>query len=496
MVLALGLAALVAASGCGRSEDGRLIPPPPGGSGEAGAGQGQEAETRLVPIQLEAEGAPPLVLGVYDRQEELECRFLLDEAGQLRCLPHYEAGIRATTFFADAACQDRIYIVAADAAAALTGLSVPTPLPRVDCAPRRYALATLQPAPSGTARFAGAACAPVEGYQLPSADLAQLVVTSVESPERFETGQEVDGPLVADRVRVREVETSDGARFVDHLIDGQFALPCTVQATHDAMWCSPRGVGETAGMKGEDCTSNERVWRVEACEEPVSLNDVSTRFTPGATWDGPVSRLGKGCRAVEPLETPDGMSRFVEAGPQLQDYDFMAPTSWQTEGTGRLQLRGFAGADGSLVPLPSWLLWGLAAAVHFNGPTSRHLDTVSNTTCNPVRMPDGVIRCVPSGVHVAEPFMYGFADGACSEPAYLCPTYMDCSGLIVAPPSLSSESEVQVDELFVAESAPLTYDKYEDGTCVPRDLEASSIMYVLGEPYAGWDQYPALTERR
>lgn len=443
---------------------------------------------RIVPWQLETDGAPTLVMGSYDTREKVHCVFLHDEKGVLRCLPPVPHALRETAVFADAACQSRVYteVLGAADANALGQRAVTVPLPRADCEPRRHAMATLAARPAGAAHFGGTPCAPTD-FRLAPGEI-ELVAEQTEPSDRWATGTEVDGPLLPGGVRVRQFESAEGTRVDAELLDETLGHPCRIDSDYpNGFVCSPPNVAFAAANEGTDCMG-PTVWAAPACTDVAYLGGGANTFAVGPRWLGPVSLGGHGCGPYVPQISPDGPEIYFEAGPP--EAPFVAPpVAFPPAGTGRLQLREPSSVDGQPVALggdigpPHW--WtGL-----------RYFDTVANQDCDAVWTPEGLVRCIPTTL-VESPSNYyladAFADAACMVPARYCPTATGCGGqLVVSVNDDPAYGELHAVALHHAVDLPWTYVMGSVG-CERNPYD--SPHYVLGSEALPWDPYPAFVE--
>jgi hypothetical protein len=489
-----------------RQETGPDAPASEGGGADAPVSEGGGADTpvsegggdappsdrgttpRLVPWQIEADGTAPLVMGIYDSQENVHCRFLPDQAGQLRCLPWGLAALTDTKAFSDSSCQKRIYETDPDEGKVLVGRSTALPLPRLACAPQRYAVGKLVVSPAG-ARFGGTPCAALPDQQ--STHL-QLTVDSAEASDRWATGTELDGPLLAGRMRVRRIRDEEGEVFDDHFIDEHWSKPCHLVASASDVLCEPATTQTSSFhyVEGDNC-SGRPVWRATACQDPSFIGSAGgSAYALGPVWTGSVTYEVHGCQHAEGSSTPEGPDVFFELGAQLGADAIMTAKPWRLGGTGRLQLRGLAADDGSLVPVPDWLLFGLSSVLP-SSDTSRYFDTVAQTSCNPIRAPDGILRCLPTSF-VVNPTPIAFSDAACTQPAFYCPTGMNpCPGLVAAPAVVEATGELRAVSLNATVSVATPY--WLANGCVAQPALAP-IVFGLGAAQS-WSPYATLTER-
>jgi hypothetical protein len=455
------------------------------------------AAPRLFPWELQPDGTPALLMGIYDRQENAHCRFVPDEAGQLRCLPWSRAPLVETATFSDPQCQKRVYELDPRAVDALVRHATALALPRVACAPKRYAVGTLV-AFDGP-RFGGTPCAALANAPGPGGSRVLLAVDKLEAPARWVTGTEIDGALVAGRLRVRRVAAADGARFDDHLVDEKWSRPCGLTLNLDRnVTCAPAMLGGgTAYHEGVTCTG-PGVYRAGACDDPAFVGSVTSAaaFALGPVWKGAVSsRPGMGgCRTEAPFSTADGPDVYVEAGAPLGADAILPGMVWKLGGTGRLRLRSLPADDGSLVTVPNDILFGMGDVLNFHDELSRYFDTTTNRNCSAVRTPDGVLRCIPT-MALASPGPIGFSDPACTKPIFFCPGYVPCTGQVVVSASLEPNGDVNAFTLMSAQAVTMTFLKLVSGECSSPGLGAPTMVFAPGPTQATWGDFPTLRER-
>jgi hypothetical protein len=470
-----------------------------GGDGNVGGADGSAVDigsadagtSRLVPWQIEAEGTAPLVMGIYDSQAKVHCRFLPDEAGQLRCLPWALAPFTETASFSDAACTKRIYLT--DTAVGPTWVGRPTalPLPRTACSPRRYTVGTLRALPAPAPHFGGTPCAEIQPVPDPGFGHVEMTVVEIQATDTWEKGTQVDGSLIGGRMRVKLVEAPDGTRFVDDFLEAHWNKPCHLVASGNDVYCQANAVLSSTGNEGTQCTG-PRVWRAHACDDPAFLFSNPSAFALGPVWSGPASNNGgHGCSQVAASSTIDGPDVFFETGAPLSDA-IMGSQPWQAAGTGRLRLRGLADAGGNVVTFPTSLLWRELDSAVLTGAHARYFDTVANTNCNPIRTPEGQLRCVPTSVAFL-PGTPGFADDKCTEPVFYCPNFTaSCPGIFAVKAALEANGEMRAETLN-ATRVVTTYFSSASGACAPSPFTSPGV-FALGVA-ATWTQYPAFTDR-
>jgi hypothetical protein len=471
---------------------------------------------RIVPWQLETDGAPPLVLGSYDTREKVHCRFRHDENGVLRCLPPVPRTLAETNAFADPACQTRVYAASAADVPALLEHPVTVPLPRVDCEPRRHVVATLVTRPAGSPLFGGTPCAPLDfaladfmpddGIAIPSMIdwRGELVVDQTRPSDRWATGTEVDGPLLQGRVRVRQVEAGS-ARFHDHLVDETLGKACRVyDYVMPAFSCIPARLGDTliqsfSAHEGTDCMG-PLAWSAPACTDPAFVDaGADGTYALGPKWAGPVSNTGQGCqvnaRGTSPDGhgiSPDGMDDYYEQGPPIAKF-VPAVLSSEPMGTGRLQLRGLRADDDSVVILDGEIV----PAFSFSKP--RYFDTVANQDCDPVWTPEGRVRCIPTtfidNLDDQQPY---YADPACTVHAIMCYAGASCEGSLVL--SATGVWNGELHGVAVRRLGPNVSPGFfvvSNVGCAARADPGpgnSDPLFAVGADALPWDSFPELNE--
>jgi hypothetical protein len=224
------VAVVLALVACGRTQR----------DGDAPKQQEAPATPRLLPWQLEAAGTSPLALGSFDRLLKAHCRFLPDEQGELRCLPVAPPALELKSEFADAGCTERIYdALHLDNIASVVGRPVALPLPKSDCE-QRYVVAKLRELASSEPRFSGMAGSCQQFMPLtPELGAHDFVVAEVTSPAAWVSGREVDGPLVAERLRLRQFAAQGEPSFPARLVDEQWDATCSLLQLSDRLVCVP-----------------------------------------------------------------------------------------------------------------------------------------------------------------------------------------------------------------------------------------------------------------
>lgn len=467
--------------------------------GKTGANDGKQAPStpRLAAWRLETEGAEPLVVGIFDTKEQTHCGFLRDVEGTTRCLPLPISALELTTNFSDSECRRSVYRAVQPAARAVdlaAGRPLTVPLPMDGCE-QRYAVARLVPLTdttplffdTGTCRRSAADANPV----LPDLGQAQdYVIEEVVPPARYVTGKEVDGPLLAERLRVRQIEASDGFRFTQQLFDETWQKPCSLTTQQGALGCMPSSLGDNTPFHVDAQCTGEELWRSPSCSEPAFIGNQSEFHELGELWTGPVFELGKGCSE---WAVPGSSDQFYTRGAALGSDAVAAPT-WAQAGSGRLQLRGLQGDDGELVALTDALFDAASTpSARYAGSVPRYYDTSIASGCRPVWTTQGEVRCVPETA-IVDPYTYFFsADAACERPALFCPRGEGCVGVDVV--SMDYDDSGQYRAVSRNAGKAVTGDMVfgmQNGTCRPQG-PAGLQFFEPGEELS-WDDYPQLSE--
>ncbi|HEX2658654.1 MAG TPA: hypothetical protein VHU40_10290 [Polyangia bacterium] len=470
-----------------------------GGGGSSATGGGPAKPTRLEDWSLTPDGTAPLSLGPWkwDTVEKVHCRFVTAEDGKLRCLPDSPAHlVTYGSFFLDAKCQQPLYGVQADGTVVIRRpWSQPSEQPRAACEPQRYR--ALRPIPDTTPLFSsidGITCKPYK----PRADRAELpeVMLAADAPERWELGTPGDGQRVSDRLHVAELVTADGARFVDHLVDDRWHMPCGLAAVWPptssspiGLECVPPGAMLTSGALFSDatCVTPASVGVVDRCQTDVAFVQDSNRarLTLGARFVGTLYQAPKGdCSPIIQLDNgPTATMRGYLPGAPLPA-DAIAAVTEVTAGTGRFRLRGPAGPGNAPVPIRADL---------YAGSSLTFFDSVANEDCRPAWTPGGKVRCLPASVPiVGERF---FSDATCKRLIFYC-TGTNCTTRKFAFGRTQSYGRMTVTDAFTG-GTPLSTTMgiyYFDGSaCSLASLHATDYYEATGA--VSWDTFPALPER-
>jgi hypothetical protein len=467
--------------------------------GRTGATDAEQTPStpRLEAWQLETEGAEPLVVGIFDTKEQTHCAFRPDTAGTTRCLPLPVSALELTTNFADSECRRSVYRAVQPAARAVdlaAGQSLTVPLPVEGCE-QRYAVAQLAPLTdttplffdTGSCRRSAAAANPV------LADLGQAqdyVIDEVVAPERYVSGTAVDGPLLGERLRVRQIESGDGFRFTQQLFDETWQKPCSLSTQRDALGCMPSSLGDTTSFHVDAQCEGQQLWRSPSCSEPAFIGNYGDFYALGELWAEPVFERGKGCRE---WTVPGSSDEFYTRGDALGN-DAIATPAWAQAGSGRLQLRGLQGDDGELVVLSDALFDATTTpTVRYSGSVPRYYDTSIASGCRPVWTTQGDVRCVPETA-IVDPYVYFFSvDAECDQPALFCPRAEGCVGVDVISMAYDENGEYRAVSRNAgkAVAGDMVFGM-QNGECRPQG-PAGVQFFDVGEQLS-WDDYPQLGE--
>jgi hypothetical protein len=481
-----GLCFALAALGCGKTDSDDPSP-------------SAKSEPRLVPWQLEAEGAEPLVVGIFDSEREQPCSFLPDVAGQLRCLPLAPGPLELTSSFADARCTEPIYRATLPVAGALRGAPLePMALAlEPDGCEQRYAVAKLRELAADAPHyvmFNGESCGLNMAGPPPylAGDVVDFARGDAHDPKQLVSGKIVPGALLGERIRLHEVEAADGSRFQHSLSDEHWQKPCKLSEMRGSLSCLPASIRDTTNFHVDTACEGESLWYAEACSDPAFIGLYDELYALGEPWQGPVFEDGKGCRETQ--FPPDSGVRFYRRGEQLGE-EALAAADWFQTGSGQLELRGLRGEDEELVVLSNWLFGD--PQVLREQPTStagpRYLNRETGVECAPVWASDGEVRCVPSTVQL-EPYTYEmFVDASCSKPAFLCTSTEPCAGsdMIVWGTDERGRKRALSRNEAVAVAGESLFGVMND-ECVPAPFP-NATLFESGDQLP-WDDYPLLTE--
>ncbi|HVZ70824.1 MAG TPA: hypothetical protein VHJ20_00485 [Polyangia bacterium] len=454
--------------------------------GAADAGVDASVAARLVPHQLESAGTEPLVLGIFDTQEKTACRFVTDTAGALRCLPPTPASLNPTGTFVDAACTKPLFeMTAVDRTAFRAGQPVALPQPHKECEPVAYGVGTLVTAASDVQTWAlgtGSACAK-QAVPTFVADGFVLVTAEPGALDRWATGTLVDGPLLDGRLQLKQVQTADGARFDDHMVDTRWSRTCDL-ATKLNTCVPPMLPGGTAFFADDKCMTTP-LWDKEVCDAAFIGANIGVNGTParaiGDTFAGDVFLKHGNCYRNGSAPFPAGI--FFTAGAALDGTPVM-PVSWTDAGTGRVRLRVLTDASGAKVPIADPLVRNGKLPV-----TAPYHDTTTDTVCDPVWAPDGTVHCVSTTVKTFYDDAF-FSDATCKTRGFLCYT-ADCDGALALDVDADTTNGERAIALGKLVATPKIFT-IQSGACTPY-VSNASFLFKMG-PGGSWSDFPILTE--
>jgi hypothetical protein len=430
-------------------------------------------------------------VGVFDSLQGAHCRFLPDRQGQLRCLPNAPPSLEALSEFVDAGCSQRVYrAYHLDNVAVAVGREVAV-ASELDHCEQRYLLGKLKETAVSRRRFAGNAanCFPVEST--PADEMSHDFVLEETSPDAWLSAREVDGPLMGGRLRLRQFLATDGSLFGSRLVDEQWDKTCSLSEVDGKLLCVPPTL-DTSSPYFEDAECKGKpLQRADACSQAVYIGSPSNLHALGKVWQGTVYASSKICEAMpEDIRAPG--DRFFEQGEAL-GLDALAGATWSSEGAGRLQLRGLAADDGSLIPLFDDLFDTSSLRRYpFQGLGPRFRDTEAGGACGPVWTRDAGVRCVPDTALV-DPYTYFmYADAACTEPVYLCGS-ASCADADLVLMTYDENGERRA--ISRNRAVDLTNQPYfsRDGDACVENAPGGPNLFKAG-PALPWDDYPELEE--
>jgi hypothetical protein len=439
--------------------------------------------TRLQAHQLEADGAAPLVLGIWDTKEQVHCSFMADEKGQLRCLPDLGTGLIPTSYFADETCT-----------AALAWIQPSSP--KIDlerpwtwqvaqngCEPARHQV--LRPLPNGSPLYGlkDGACKPLTAVEkAPPSDAD--VPLSADPPERWEIGAETASLRVSDRLRMVETVTPDEARFVKTLADDHWNMPCSILpgAENGSLECVSPTVSTNGSLFGDATCKATPIFQVPTCSPVAFIEDQQKRYALGPPFLGPFYYSAKGCDLRGTATAAADAPHYFTKG-DLLGSDAVAPLVATTTGTGRFRLRGLKSDAGGFINLPGGLFW-------YGG---KYLDTVANEDCSPLWDVDGRVRCVPSSTLVDTVTYFG--DKACSRYITYCADGAACETKKIIRIVRDEHLEQRALLVFAGATRLDATDIFyvDGGAC--RQIGAAAKDMVEPKDVISFDVFPLLHER-
>lgn len=494
----LGIVGAGLVLGCGKANDQEVLGGPSvGGAHVAGAGTpsagaaGAEAavggeasdyppgEHRLKHWQLETDGTSPLMLGITDPEHNVHCVFLHDSEGTLRCLP--QPVDLAESRDADGKplhpdCPTPVFIMERPAAEALAGKLISRALPRPTCEPQRYATHVVKLASDlGNTPECFAPNNPDDGW-------LELTITPALPDDTWQSGTEIDGPaLVGGRLRIKQFESADGARFFSRIVDEGLGGGTCSLTPYTLTPCLPP---HTKPWYFSDEHCQQPLGRAPTCETPVYAETLTMKLALGKEYVGSVwNQPHGGCYAWSSLpDTPP--ARFFELGEALPP-EFFGELHWQFSGQGRVEQNGLLGEDG---------------AIHFVDAAFKerppYRDGRTNKECYPTIAPDGVRYCLPEDIpdinaYPANPdakLLGPYVDAACTTLAYAC--FGDCTTAKMS--EARSGVARSATAVYALHELPTAYH-FDGANCteVPPD---GVTRYFEIESERPWTDWPALRE--
>ena len=483
----------------------------------SGGGDGSPSTSRLVSWRLETEAADtrPLVLGIYDRELATACRFLPVADGSLRCLPVSAAVEPPNTLFADDRCDQvllawtRPILASADRAEPPGIVAIST---GSTCAP------TYQPR-KATKLGAGLPLferSTTGECQRLSADATASVLTGRDwlvagealSPSLFAQGRRVQLPPPAgQRLGLEQIESASGGPFAVGLHDRQWQQSCELErdgVNGDGLSCWPPVARPTWGrfrLYGDSgCGTLLASFQAddETCAGPALVRGVNEVSRIGARWTGTVLATydvaGDSCH---PEMIDLGLSRAFLIGERLGS-DAVARLRSQPQGAGPLRFSGPVTDDGRVFDLPvERLLTRFGSSLFMAGSPVDFLDARA-VACTPFRVPDGTIRCLPTGEMLAFQDLF-FSDDRCSQPLALCRGCQGTKVLIPVPGGDPFGGASAIHEFGAAHTGQAFSTGFSnDHLCRPLEpgqISPTDVLYQLGAKVP-FGQYPQLAEWR
>jgi len=455
-------------------------------SGGTGPGP-PPAGTRLEARQLEVDGAPPLVLGIWDTREMVPCRFMTAEDGKLRCLPEVAKLLATADVYADSECQTPIMWADPRDQVGSADHPVTVPLARSGCDPVRYQV--WRPLPPGSPLFATSStggCAALDtGARMPP--VMEAVPFALAPAADWEPGTESSGLQVSDRLRLVETVTADGFRFVDRLVDDHWGMSCTLQVgpTLESVECRPPVARQTGALYADDaCTVS--LYGSDGCQDVAYIEYGTTPVALGARFVGPLFYKALLCDPGGTATAEAADAHYYLKGDPL-GADAVAPVRYGMMGTGRFQLRGLMRDGGGVASIPDDL---------FYFASSPYFDTVANEDCRPIWTSDGQVRCVTSSTAIVIDSY--FSDAACSRFVFSCDKGAACDTQKVLRMSRDAAGLVDATILYGTSSRLGPSDVYyrdpSVGICFLAGTSATGFSEVSG-PELPLDTFAVLHER-
>jgi hypothetical protein len=456
--------------------------------GSVGAGDVRGATggpTRLDTWRLEADGTGPLVLGIWDTRENVHCRFVPDEDGQLRCLPEvarYLFGQGNT--FADARCQQPVWVVQEDEEKTPIRRPWSQALSQSDCGAVRYQV--LRPVPEASPLYSTSTggCKAIKQSDILSTSVPQLPLMP-DPPDRWELGTESTDVRLSDRLRVVEDVTPDGARFTNRIVDDRWGMACSMTSDFvtAGIVCHPPSISDGTNMFS-DATCTTPIYELPACQQAAFIGGRGhPAYAFGALYSGDWYKLGLVCeKSPAPLRSDASAARYYLKG-GLLDTDVEAPVREDNvPGTGRFRLRGVLDPNGLVASLPKDLLYG---------GYRPFFDTVANEDCRPMWTPDGQVRCAPLSTALVTPY---FTDAQCKVPGYVCDQSAGCDGQKVVFAKTDLHGRILAQAAYTNTTALTTSPVpiYGGNPCQMVG-NIQSKVYGPGMPIS-WDAFPSLRE--
>lgn len=457
----------------------------PDGSVDAGDARGATGgPTRLDTWRLEADGTGPLVLGIWDTRENVHCRFVPDETGQLRCLPEvarYLFGQGNT--FADARCQQPVWVVQQDEDKSPLRRPWSQALSQAGCGAVRYQV--LRPVPEASALYSTSSgpCKAIKQSDILSTSVPQLPLTP-DPPDRWETGTESTDVRLSDRLRVVEDVTPEGARFANRIVDDRWGMACSMTSDFvgDGIVCRPPSIDDY-GSTFSDAACTAQLYALPACQQAAFIGGRGQpAYNLGALYLGDWYRRALGCeKSPVPTSSDPSATRYYLRG-DLLDATEAPVREDNAPGTGRFRVRGVVDMTGAVVPLPKDLLFG---------GYRPFFDTVANEDCRLIWTPDGQVRCAPLSTAVVTPY---FTDNQCKVPGYVCDQGAGCDGQKVVFVKIDQHARAIAQAAYSNTTALTTSPVpiYGGNPCQMVG-NIQSKVYGPGTPIP-WDTFPSLRE--